>query len=403
MTTRELDILKDFIRFCKKELGIQSLPHIKLITDPAFVLNNRSFGGYLPHENTVKVYCKGRVMADYLRSLAHELTHHRQMELNMLELESGETGSEVENEANAMAGILLREYGQLNSDIYGLGIKGSLNEVGEGTSAYKWRFDSKDPDGHYFYSFKTDRHDYTVGIADLEDGMYELSFNTVGAVHLDTNEGVMLKVLSTVTQITKDFIERADPEAVYFRPIKTGGDQDERRFKIYGAYLRKQLPPDYSLLVLGDVYRIIKKKTVTNEARIPIENETFSAYHGRYLFDVDKAYKLIKAGKVSSIIKEFNPTMLRGFSHPEFSAADPKKVAAMKIDYEKPVGILVKFEDPESKQTEWILIDGNHRARKATEEGENAKLYVITNPKDVNKFMNTDTSKPHKLFPDDDE
>ncbi len=58
---------------------------------------------------------------------------------------------------------------------------------------------------------------------------------------------------------------------------------------------------------------------------------------------------------------------------------------------------------PESKQTEWILIDGNHRVRRATEDNQNAKLYVVANPKEVSKFMITDTNKPHKLFPDDDE
>ena len=129
MSQRELDILKDFLRFCKKELGIQSLPNIKIITDPQFVYDNRSFGGYFPHDNTIKLYCKGRVMADYMRSLAHELTHHRQMELNLLQADSGETGSEVENEANAMAGILLREYGQLNSDIYELDYAQPLEEA----------------------------------------------------------------------------------------------------------------------------------------------------------------------------------------------------------------------------------------------------------------------------------
>ena len=129
MTQRELDIVKDFVKFCKRELNIQSLPHIKFTKDAAFVLNNRSFGGYLPHENTVKVYIKDRVMADYLRSLAHELTHHRQLELNMLQIDSGETGSEIENEANAMAGILLREYGQLNSDIYQLNYSQNLEEA----------------------------------------------------------------------------------------------------------------------------------------------------------------------------------------------------------------------------------------------------------------------------------
>jgi hypothetical protein len=128
MTPQELDILKDFLRFCKKELNIQSLPHIKVVTDLEFVNTNRSFGGYYPHENTVRIYCKNRVVADYLRSLAHELTHHRQFELNMLQPGAGETGSEIENEANAMAGILLREYGQINPSIYSVDNNQELNK-----------------------------------------------------------------------------------------------------------------------------------------------------------------------------------------------------------------------------------------------------------------------------------
>jgi hypothetical protein len=130
--------------------------------------------------------------------------------------------------------------------------------------------------------------------------------------------------------------------------------------------------------------------------------EVFSAYHGRYTFDVDRAYEMINSGEVRSEIKKINPYQLHLFSHKEFSFTDPKKVQRLKIDYEKPIGILVKFENPESEKTEWILIDGNHRARKAADENNSAKLHVVSDPQEVKKFMSVDTTKPHRLFADDD-
>ena len=118
--TKDKELIKDFIKHCKKELGIQSLPHIKFVADKAWVMERRSFGEYNPGESIAYVYYLDRNTADVFRSLAHELTHHRQMELNMIEQGSGDTGTDIENEANAMAGILLREYGKLNPTIYDL-------------------------------------------------------------------------------------------------------------------------------------------------------------------------------------------------------------------------------------------------------------------------------------------
>ena len=142
-----------------------------------------------------------------------------------------------------------------------------LKEIGEGTRTYSWKFNDEDADGNCFYSFDTENSTYSVGVANLEDGMYDLSFNTTSKdgdpdISLDTNEGVPLRVLSTVVEIAKDFIKRKDPEIVIFRPIKTkesnkGGDQ--RRFNLYGAYLRKNLPSNYRLMTVGDSYRIVKK------------------------------------------------------------------------------------------------------------------------------------------------
>lgn len=115
-------IAANFVKFCAQELNIQELPSIKFIADKAWVSVYRSFGEYNPNERSIKVFYLNRNTADILRSLAHELVHHRQEELGMIEAKSGETGSEIENEANALAGILLRDYGKQNVNIYDLDV-----------------------------------------------------------------------------------------------------------------------------------------------------------------------------------------------------------------------------------------------------------------------------------------
>ena len=120
MNQKNLDIIKDFIGFCKKELEIQSLPRISFIKNRDFVETFRSFGEYNPNEMSIRVYIPGRNLADICRSLAHELVHHRQQELGLIYDTAGETGTEIENDANSIAGIIMREYGKLNLGVYGL-------------------------------------------------------------------------------------------------------------------------------------------------------------------------------------------------------------------------------------------------------------------------------------------
>lgn len=136
------------------------------------------------------------------------------------------------------------------------------------------------------------------------------------------------------------------------------------------------------------------------------ERETFSAYNGRYLFDVDMAYDLIKSKGVKVEIIRYTPMDLNQFSHPVFSDVNPEKLELLKknLNLENPLGILVKFKNPKDKthNGEWILIDGNHRARAAAELRKSGELYVIRDPKDVKKFMIVKDKIPHNLFPDDD-
>ena len=147
MPQNKLSILKDFIAFCKKELNIQTLPKVSLIKDKAFVEQNRSYGEYNPETNAVRVFVTGRNLADICRSLAHELCHHRQNELDMIYDEAGNTGTDIENDANAMAGIIMRDYGKKNVAIYDLGTE--LNEeikiaLYPGKKGVDIDFDSKD-------------------------------------------------------------------------------------------------------------------------------------------------------------------------------------------------------------------------------------------------------------------
>jgi cytidyltransferase-like protein len=109
----------EFIKYACKDLGIQKLPSkLTLSYDTDAAREKRSFGYFDPNNNQIWVYVKNRNMADILRTLAHELVHRKQDEDGRIDYESGETGSDIENEANAQAGVLLRDYGKVDNGIY---------------------------------------------------------------------------------------------------------------------------------------------------------------------------------------------------------------------------------------------------------------------------------------------
>jgi hypothetical protein len=110
--------IQDFMGYCKNNLGIAELPRLVLINDRGMARENTSFGGYSPSERTIHLNVAGRHLADVLRTLGHELVHHKQNEDGILTSYAGETGSEFENEANSKAGVIMRNYGKSNPAIY---------------------------------------------------------------------------------------------------------------------------------------------------------------------------------------------------------------------------------------------------------------------------------------------
>lgn len=104
------DSIKNFLPIAMNILGIKKLPRIsfKLKINPDG--QQTSFGQYIPEKNTILVGIDGRHPVDVLRTLAHELVHYKQHRQGKLDKHSGKTGSDEENGANAIAGIIMRHY-----------------------------------------------------------------------------------------------------------------------------------------------------------------------------------------------------------------------------------------------------------------------------------------------------
>lgn len=113
------DTIDQFVDFCADHLGLQQRPQVTVKRDTAWSERNATFGRYMPDNNTLTVSVANRHPLDIMRTLAHELTHHRQQEQQDMPMGAGETGSEFENEANAEAGVIMRKFAELHPEYFG--------------------------------------------------------------------------------------------------------------------------------------------------------------------------------------------------------------------------------------------------------------------------------------------
>jgi len=112
-------ILNNFIEYCIEKLKLKEKPNVHFV-DENFAKQKRALGAYDPESNRIIVVIENRLLADIMRTLAHELIHRKQDELGLIKdpMEAGQTGSPIENQANAVAGVIMRNYGKLNKNIY---------------------------------------------------------------------------------------------------------------------------------------------------------------------------------------------------------------------------------------------------------------------------------------------
>ena len=112
-------ILHDFVRFAAEDLELDSLPKFDFVFDSKRSVEHKSFGGYAPGNEHITITVKNRHINDVCRTLAHEMVHYSQDLKNELEDEdAGATGSPQENEANARAAVIMRNWGKLHPDLF---------------------------------------------------------------------------------------------------------------------------------------------------------------------------------------------------------------------------------------------------------------------------------------------
>ena len=104
-----IDALRDFLPIAVEHLELKKLPKIKLV-DEVETEHMPSFGKFSDDDRTIHLGIKNRHPNDILRTLAHEMVHYAQGQRDELGADSGATGSPEEDQANAEAGVIMREF-----------------------------------------------------------------------------------------------------------------------------------------------------------------------------------------------------------------------------------------------------------------------------------------------------
>ena len=110
--------LVEFVKFVKNELGIKITPTIKLLNGRG-ELKTTAHYNYSSPEKIIKVNAKNRHIVDVMRSVAHEMVHHRQFEQGRVDgPKPPDIGGDIEDEANSLAGQYIKLFSKKDSTIY---------------------------------------------------------------------------------------------------------------------------------------------------------------------------------------------------------------------------------------------------------------------------------------------
>jgi len=109
--------LTEFVRFVKDELGLKKCPSIVLQNGKGKLKTTANYD-YNKENKVIRVNCKNRALVDVMRSIAHEMVHHKQYEDGRLMVKPPDIGGEIEDEANAKAGQYIKMFARKTPSIY---------------------------------------------------------------------------------------------------------------------------------------------------------------------------------------------------------------------------------------------------------------------------------------------
>jgi len=106
------DLIYDFCNYTCDGLGIdRNLVDISIV-DNREDSGVRTTAFYNPKNHKIVVYGKNRAVVDVCRSIAHELTHMQQMLEKRIKFPVQDVGGDIEDEANARAGEIIKSFAQ---------------------------------------------------------------------------------------------------------------------------------------------------------------------------------------------------------------------------------------------------------------------------------------------------
>lgn len=109
--------LNKFVKFVKEQLELKTVPTISIQNHRNGLKTTANYD-YTKENKIVKVCMKNRALVDVMRSIAHELVHHKQFEQGRLEVKPPDIGGEIEDEANAKAGQFIKMFSKIDESIY---------------------------------------------------------------------------------------------------------------------------------------------------------------------------------------------------------------------------------------------------------------------------------------------
>lgn len=110
--------LNDFVKFVKEQLELKTVPTISVQNHRNGLKTTANYD-YTKENKLIKVCMKNRALVDVMRSIAHELVHHKQYEEGRLDgPKPPDIGGEIEDEANAKAGQFIKMYAKEDPTIY---------------------------------------------------------------------------------------------------------------------------------------------------------------------------------------------------------------------------------------------------------------------------------------------
>lgn len=128
---KEKDLLTKFLDFCFQALKLNDTREVSIFfaakrQDDSELVTTAYYNDQV---SKIDVYSEGRAFVDICRSLGHELTHKAQFDKDLVKnpkaVYQGHKDQGLEDQANAEAGRLIREFGEQHPEIYD---EGQLNK-----------------------------------------------------------------------------------------------------------------------------------------------------------------------------------------------------------------------------------------------------------------------------------